>query len=261
MDQVDQLSLGVLARSRKENEHRLAIHPPHLDRIDRRPAGADLPGARLRRALRHLRRAAGRGVAGLRTRAELIAECDVILLPKPQAADLAELRDGQVLWGWPHCVQDEELTQLAIDRQLTLIAFEAMNHWAADGSFSLHVFHKNNEMAGYCSVLHALQLAGLDRRLRPAAARRRDRLRRHRPRRGDRAQRARRARRRRAHQPRRRRGSVADPLRAHRAASTTTTTTPAEPRAHRRRPGAAGRRSSPSTTSWSTACCRTPTRR
>ena len=51
-------------------------------------------------------------------------------------------------------------TQVAIDRQLTLIAFEAMNHWTSDGSFSLHVFHKNNELAGYCSVLHALQLAG-----------------------------------------------------------------------------------------------------
>ena len=53
-----------------------------------------------------------------------------------------------------------ELTQLAIDRQLTLIAFEAMNHWRRDGSFGLHVFHKNNELAGYCSVLHALQLIG-----------------------------------------------------------------------------------------------------
>ena len=35
-----------------------------------------------------------------------------------------------------------------------------MNHWNSDGSFSLHVFHKNNELAGYCSVLHALQIAG-----------------------------------------------------------------------------------------------------
>jgi alanine dehydrogenase len=50
---------------------------------------------------------------------------------------------------------------LAIDRRLTIIAFEAMNHWNTDGSFSLHVFHKNNELAGYCSVLHALQLAGV----------------------------------------------------------------------------------------------------
>ena len=42
----------------------------------------------------------------------------------------------------------------------TLIAFEAMNHWTRDGRFALHVFHKNNELAGYCSVLHALELAG-----------------------------------------------------------------------------------------------------
>ena len=47
-----------------------------------------------------------------------------------------------------------------------------MNHWQADGGFGLHVFHKNNEIAGYCSVLHAMQLAGITgsygRRLRAA---------------------------------------------------------------------------------------------
>jgi alanine dehydrogenase len=83
-----------------------------------------------------------------------------VALPKPLLDDVAALRPGQVLWGWPHCVQDAELTQLAIDRRLTLIAWEAMNHWTRDGAFSLHVFHKNNELAGYCSVLHALQLRG-----------------------------------------------------------------------------------------------------
>ncbi len=157
---MDELSLGVMAQSRKENEHRLPIHPAHLTRID-----ADL---RERIFLEH-----GYGerfgvsdeqlaasVAGVGSREQLIGECDVILLPKPLAQDVAELRDGQVLWGWPHCVQDEKLTQLAIDRQLTLIAFEAMNHWTSDGSFSLHVFHKNNEIAGYSSVLHAMELIG-----------------------------------------------------------------------------------------------------
>ena len=105
------------------------------------------------------------------------------------------MRDGQVLWGWPHCVQDEEITQLSIDRRLTLIAFEAMNYWNADGSFSLHVFHKNNELAGYCSVLHALELIGTTGRLRPPAPRRRHQLRRDRPGCCDGAQRARRERR------------------------------------------------------------------
>ena len=29
-----------------------------------------------------------------------------------------------------------------------------------DGDFMVHVFHMNNEMAGYCSVLHAMTLVG-----------------------------------------------------------------------------------------------------
>ncbi len=99
-------------------------------------------------------------VAGLGSRDEILAGSEVVLLPKPQASDLESLRDGQVLWGWPHCVQDRAMTQLAIDKRLTLIAWEAMNHWTAAGGLGLHVFHKNNELAGYCSVLHALQLCG-----------------------------------------------------------------------------------------------------
>jgi len=154
------LRLGVLAHSRKPDEKRLPLHPAHLERID-----ADL------RENMILERGYGERfgfadaqlepfVAGLRPRDEVIARCDVVLLPKPQASDLEDLRDGQVLWGWPHCVQDRAMTQLAIDRGLTLIAWEAMNHWTAGGGFGLHVFHKNNELAGYCSVLHALQLCG-----------------------------------------------------------------------------------------------------
>ena len=157
---MDQFSLGVIARSRKDNEQRLAIHPLHVERIE----------AGLRRRI-YLERGYGERfgvpdghladyVAGLRTRDQLLADCDVILIPKPLPQDLAEMREGQVLWGWPHCVQNEDITQLGIDRRLTLIAFEAMNHWSDDGSFNLHVFHKNNELAGYCSVLHAMQLVG-----------------------------------------------------------------------------------------------------
>ena len=155
-----ELSLGVIATSRKKHEGRLPIHPRHLERID-----ADV---RRRIFLEHgygLRHGytddeLGAQVGGLRTREQLITESDVVVLPKPLHADVEALRPGQVLWGWPHCVQDAELTQLAIDGRLTMIAWEAMNHWTRDGAFSLHVFHMNNELAGYCSVLHALQLRG-----------------------------------------------------------------------------------------------------
>jgi alanine dehydrogenase len=157
---VGQLSVGVVATSRKQDERRLAIHPGHVERID----------AALRRRM-FLEQGYGERfgfsdaqlaplVGGLRSRDELLADCDVLLLPKPVPADLEALFAGQVVWGWPHCVQDREITQLAIDRRLTMIAWEAMNHWTADGNFSVHVFHKNNELAGYCSVLHALELLG-----------------------------------------------------------------------------------------------------
>ncbi len=154
------LSLGIVATSRKPDERRLAIHPDHVNRIE----------PELRQRL-YLERGYGERfgvsdeqlsalVAGMRSREELLAESDVVVLPKPLAQDLSSLAAGQVLWGWPHCVQDAELTQVAVDRQLTLIAWEAMNHWTSDGGFGVHVFHKNNELAGYCSVLHALSLRG-----------------------------------------------------------------------------------------------------
>ncbi len=149
-----------MGRSQKENEHRLGLHPRHLERVP-----ADLRERMYLEAGYGERFGVGDDelrelVAGVRTHEQLVAECDVILQPKPLHRDVAELREGQVLWGWPHCVQDQALTQLAVDRRLTLIAFEAMNHWKRDGSFNLHVFHKNNELAGYASVLHAMTLAG-----------------------------------------------------------------------------------------------------
>jgi len=88
------LSVGVLARSQKENERRLAIHPWHLDRIDaslRRSVYLEqgygerfgLPDEQL----------AGR-VAGLCSRDRLLADCDVIVLPKPLPQDLRQMRAG-----------------------------------------------------------------------------------------------------------------------------------------------------------------------
>jgi alanine dehydrogenase len=155
-----QRRLGVLSTSSKENELRLPIHPQHIERID-----ADLRanmvlehgyGERFGVSDAHL----ATMVAELLPRDEVIARADVVLLPKPTLHDLHVLHEGQVLWGWPHAVQDPDLTQIAIDKRLTLIAWEAMNHWTHSGDFMVHVFHMNNEMAGYCSVLHAMALTG-----------------------------------------------------------------------------------------------------
>lgn len=160
MQSSELFSLGILASSTMENEQRLPIHPHHLDRID--------PDVRARMIVERGYAAdfqlepdyVESRVGRVAERSEVIEAAAVLMLPKPQAADVSSIPEGRVLWGWPHCVQDAGLTQTAIDRRLTLIAFEAMHHWTRRGDFSLHVFHKNNELAGYSSVLHALQLTG-----------------------------------------------------------------------------------------------------
>jgi alanine dehydrogenase len=157
---VSLLRLGVIGRSAKENEYRLPIHPDHLARLE--------PDVASRITLEHgYGEKFGRAdadlaplVGSLASREEILQRSDVVLLLKPLLEDVEALSRGQTLWGWPHCVQNTALTQIAIDHSLTLIAFEAMNHWTRDQAVGLHVFHKNNELAGYCSVLHALQLIG-----------------------------------------------------------------------------------------------------
>ncbi len=158
---MSELTLGVIGTSRKENEHRAPIHPEHLGSIPEALRGriyiergyADRFGGS-DEALEAL--FPGR----LRDRDALFAECDVVLLPKPTEGDFESFREGQILWGWPHLVQGPAITQVSIDKRLTWLTWEGMHHWDGD-QWLLHVFHKNNELAGYCSVLHALTLAGI----------------------------------------------------------------------------------------------------
>ncbi len=156
------LKIGVVGTSRKKNEQRVAIHPKHLERIPeavrRQLVFEESYGAPFGMSDATLGTQAG----GTASRATLFSELDAILLPKPVLEDFQQLREGRILWGWPHCVQQRAHTQAAIDRKLTLISFEEMFIWSPDGHRGLHTFYKNNEMAGYCAVLHALRLMGAD---------------------------------------------------------------------------------------------------
>ena len=152
-------TFGIVGSSRKTGERRVPIHPDHFERL---PGGVarrlvfergygddwDLPDAELERRF-----------GGVASRTELLAECDGVVLPKPVPEDLRELREGGILWGWPHCVQQRAITDVAIERRQTLLAFEAMYLWR-EGSRGMHLFYRNNELAGYAGVIHALSLRG-----------------------------------------------------------------------------------------------------
>lgn len=156
------LTVGVVGTSNKEDERRFPIHPEHLSRIPEQ-------------IRRHLIFEQGYGAAfniadseiaeltgGVASRHELLADIGRVIMVKPVLADLQELREGGTLWGYLHCVQQWDLTQAAIDRKLTLIAFEDMFVWSPKGQIGRHTFYKNNEMAGYCAALHAFQIRGID---------------------------------------------------------------------------------------------------
>ena len=156
------LKVGVFGTSSKEDEKRVPIHPEQLHEIEEslRQHLVFEEGYGLKFGLEDKGLAEQSG--GIAKREDLFNLCDVVLLAKPVPADFRQMKENSILWGWPHCVQQKEITQIAIDRRLTLIAWEAMHQWSDQGDWQGHTFHKNNEIAGYAGVLHALGLVGVD---------------------------------------------------------------------------------------------------
>ena len=159
---MSKLTLGIIGTSRKDDEQRLPIHPDHLMRLqeDVRRQLIFEEGYGEPFGVADSEIAAKTG--GIATRHDLLSNIGAVVIAKPTLADLEELREGGTLWGYAHCVQQQTITQAAIDRKLTLIAFEDMFVWGPNRQIGRHTFYKNNEMAGYCAVLHALQLKGVD---------------------------------------------------------------------------------------------------
>lgn len=156
------LTLGVIGKSLKENEMRVPIHPEHIKHIPaeirKQITFEEGYGIRFGVDDNTLAKLTSGRVA---FRDEILNGFDCVLMPKPLVTDLSEVRKGAVVWGWPHCVQQKEITQVSIDRKLTLIAWEEMFTWSRTGDKGMHTFYKNNELAGYAGVNHALSLTGI----------------------------------------------------------------------------------------------------
>ncbi len=156
------LTVGVIGKSLKENEKRVAIHPEHIERIPKelRKQITFEEGYGLRFGVDDntlAKLTSGRVASG----EEILKSFDCVLMPKPLAKDLSQVREGSIVWGWPHCVQQKKITQVSIERKLTLIAWEEMFTWSRTGEKNMHIFYKNNEIAGYAGVNHALSLIGV----------------------------------------------------------------------------------------------------
>jgi len=86
---------------------------------------------------------------------EDILKLDVLCDPKIGDANyLSKMKKHQMIFGYVHAVQNESVTDLLIDKEITAIAWEDMQHRGR------HVFWRNNELAGEAAVMHAFTLYG-----------------------------------------------------------------------------------------------------
>lgn len=88
------------------------------------------------------------------SRSEVLRQ-DIICDPKIGDADyLADLSEGQTIFGWVHATQNRDITDLIVNSSLTAYAWESMNEQGR------HIFWRNNELAGEAAVMHAFQCYG-----------------------------------------------------------------------------------------------------
>jgi len=146
--------IGIVWSSSKPSEQRIPLVPEHLfhlrntaiwnNLIFENGYGADYQDAYVMKG------------ANFATREEVMQQ-DIVMIAKPMPKDLRQMKDGATLCGWVHTVQQHEIAQVAIDKKLSLMAWENMY-----GENGVYLFHRNRELAGYCSILQMLQLIGID---------------------------------------------------------------------------------------------------
>ncbi|NLH64096.1 MAG: alanine dehydrogenase [Erysipelotrichaceae bacterium] len=155
------MKTAIIATSRKEEEKRVPIHPEHIEFIPKTIRNElyfeQGYGESFGVSDNQISSMTGNEAVG---RSKLLSSFHSVIITKPMLEDFKEVPDGSTVWGWIHSVQQSDITQTAIRKKLTLIAWENMYNLNERGM--THIFQKNNEMAGYCGVQHALQLRGID---------------------------------------------------------------------------------------------------
>lgn len=138
--------------SHKENEKRRAIVPEHLSMVKYteqlifEKGYGDVLGYKDEEYTAYGCKIASR---------DEVLNCDVICDPKIGDAEyLDKLPIGATIFGWIHAVQNSDITDKILKRELTAFAWEEMYE---EGR---HCFWRNNEIAGEAAVMHAYQCYG-----------------------------------------------------------------------------------------------------
>lgn len=150
------MKIGVLWKSTKENEKRYPIYWEHLYHLQKHLIESlffeeGYPGLEFLSSDYSM---------NILKREKIFESCDLIILPKITSIDFHMFKNNQILWGWLHNVQDTKVVNLAIEKKMTLIAWENMYLWKNNVKKE-HIFARNNELAGYAAVNHFMELSGI----------------------------------------------------------------------------------------------------
>jgi N5-(carboxyethyl)ornithine synthase len=144
-------SIGF-AISRMENEKRRALIPRHLESI--RNTGYLF----FERGYGNVLGYSDESYTKWGAHMVSVDECskkEIVCNPKfPDKEERERFSRNQTLFGWIHAVQNREHVDFLMDRQMTAIAWEEMY------KDEVHIFWKNNEIAGEAAVIHAISLVG-----------------------------------------------------------------------------------------------------
>lgn len=86
---------------------------------------------------------------------EKALSCDIVADVKLGDADyLQVLPRGKILFGWAHAVQNTTFTDIALEKDHTVIAWEEIYEKGR------YIFYRNREVAGEAAVMHAFRYCG-----------------------------------------------------------------------------------------------------
>lgn len=139
-------------KSKKENEHRIALLPLDAESVLHREAIYVESGYASEFGIPD----SAYDSLGLNvvSREEALRQ-DIICDPKIGDAEYVKDLKNQTLWGWIHAVQNKSITDLIIRNANTAIAWEDMHESGR------HIFWRNNEIAGEAAIMHAYLLHGI----------------------------------------------------------------------------------------------------
>jgi alanine dehydrogenase len=149
------LTLGIIGESFKQNEKRLPLHPKDFCNIPERYRSHIFIDQGYGKNFGYTDDQLRPYVGGILKKEEMYKKCDVMMILKYTKSDYKMFDSKKICWGWHHLVQNKENVDIILKKQLTSISIEQMFE---DGRY---ILDDNRLIAGYASIMHAMQLKGL----------------------------------------------------------------------------------------------------